>query len=86
MEKTAIKEVVKKAGKIVTVCGWVHSRRDHGKIIFIDLRDRSGILQVVFQPDFKEAHKLANNLRSEFVISVEGTIWNPVWKNADILK
>jgi len=74
MERTAIEEVVKKAGKKVFVCGWVHSRRDHGKIIFIDLRDRTGLLQVVFEPSNKEAYKLANELRPEFVVKIEGTI------------
>ena len=66
MEKTSIAEVVNKAGEQVTVSGWVHARRDHGKIIFIDLRDYTGLLQVVFAPDSPEAHKLAN----EFVSSV----------------
>ncbi len=74
MKRLEIEEVVKKTGKKVKVSGWVHSRRDHGKIIFIDLRDRSGILQVVFSPENKEAHELANSLRSEDVITVEGTI------------
>lgn len=74
MERIAIAEVVKKAEKKVKVSGWIHARRDHGKIIFIDLRDRSGILQVVFEPKFEDAHKLANSLRSEFVVSIEGTI------------
>jgi len=74
MERTAIEEVVKKAGKKVVVSGWVHSRRDHGKIIFIDLRDRTGLLQVVFEPSNKEAYKLANELRPEFVVKIEGTI------------
>lgn len=62
------------AGEKVSVCGWVHTRRDHGKIIFIDLRDRSGILQVVFTPDKKETYELATSLRSEFVVSIEGTV------------
>ena len=73
MKGSAIAEVVKKAGEIVSVRGWVHTRRDHGKIIFIDLRDRSGVLQVVFEPKFKEAHQLATALRSEFVVKIEGT-------------
>ena len=56
-------------GQSVVVTGWVHRRRDHGGLIFIDLRDRSGIVQLVFNPDFdQEAHKLAQDLRSEFVI------------------
>lgn len=74
MKRTAIAEVITKAGEKVKVIGWVHTRRDHGKIIFIDLRDKTGILQVVFEPKFEEAHKLANSLRSEFVIAIEGTI------------
>ena len=74
MQRTAIAEVVKKTGEKVKVSGWVHTRRDHGKIIFIDLRDRSGILQVVFEPKFKGAHELANTLRSEFVVSITGTV------------
>ncbi len=73
-KRTAILEVISKAGQKVKVTGWVHTRRDHGKIIFIDLRDRSGIIQVVFEPKFDKAYKLATSLRSEFVISIEGTI------------
>lgn len=67
-------DVASKAGEKVTVAGWVHARRDHGKIIFIDLRDNTGLLQVVFAPDFADAHKLADNLRPEFVVSIKGTI------------
>jgi aspartyl-tRNA synthetase len=58
-----------------TLCGWVFRRRDHGGLIFIDLRDRSGVLQVVFSPDVSgNAHELAHDLRSEYVISVSGEI------------
>jgi len=62
-------------GKSVVLCGWVASRRDHGKLIFIDLRDRCGITQAVFLPkQAPEAYKLAETLRSEFVIKVEGVV------------
>ena len=74
MQRTEIVKAVNQVEKKIKVVGWVHTRRDHGKIIFIDLRDRSGILQVVFEPKFEQAHKLANSLRSEFVVSIEGTI------------
>lgn len=59
----------------VTVCGWVHRRRDHGGLIFIDLRDREGLLQIVFSPELApEAHEVGHGLRSEFVIQVTGTV------------
>jgi aspartyl-tRNA synthetase len=61
-------------GREVTVMGWVHRRRDHGGVIFIDLRDREGLLQVVFDPDRAEMFKDAERLRSEFVLSVEGRV------------
>jgi aspartyl-tRNA synthetase len=62
-------------GKEVTLCGWVASRRDHGKLIFIDIRDRQGLTQVVFIPkESGEAYKLAQDLRSEFVIRVSGKV------------
>jgi aspartyl-tRNA synthetase len=63
-------------GKEVTVCGWAHSRRDHGGVIFIDLRDVSGLLQIVFQPEKQDMFKIAQNLRSEYVISVKGMVRN----------
>ncbi|PZR66602.1 MAG: aspartate--tRNA ligase [Solirubrobacterales bacterium] len=62
------------AGERIAVAGWVHRRRDHGGLIFIDLRDRSGLLQLVFRPDFAEAHGAAHRLRSEDVVSVTGTL------------
>jgi len=61
-------------GRTVTVAGWVHRRRDHGGVIFIDLRDREGLLQVVFDPDRAEMFKEAERLRSEYVLAVEGTV------------
>ncbi|MDR1696419.1 MAG: aspartate--tRNA ligase [Endomicrobium sp.] len=63
-------------GKEIAVCGWVHSRRDHGGVIFIDLRDREGILQIVFQPENKEIFSVAEHIRSEYVLSVKGLIRN----------
>jgi aspartyl-tRNA synthetase len=62
-------------GQHLTLCGWVFRRRDHGGLIFVDLRDRSGILQVVFSPDVSgDAHAQAHDLRSEYVISVSGKV------------
>ena len=60
--------------KTVTLSGWVNKRRDHGGIIFVDLRDHTGIVQIVFNPDNKDIFKEAEILRSEFVISVTGKI------------
>ena len=62
-------------GKEVVLCGWVHRRRDHGGLVFVDLRDREGIVQVVFTPEsFPEAHARADALRVEYVLSVRGTV------------
>lgn len=62
-------------GSNLSIAGWVFRRRDHGGLIFIDLRDRSGITQVVFSPGVAtDAHRLAHNLRAEFVISVSGEV------------
>ncbi|WP_367270133.1 aspartate--tRNA ligase [Salinisphaera sp.] len=58
----------------ITVCGWVHRRRDHGGVIFVDLRDRSGLLQVVFDPDEPSIFETAERLRGEFVIQVTGRV------------
>ena len=62
-------------GRTLAVAGWVFRRRDHGGLIFVDLRDRSGLLQVVFSPEAApEAHRAAHGLRAEFVISVKGQV------------
>ena len=61
-------------GQEVTVAGWVHRRRDHGGVIFVDLRDREGLLQIVFDPDAAAMFKEAERLRSEFVIKVKGSV------------
>jgi aspartyl-tRNA synthetase len=58
----------------VTLCGWAHRRRDHGGVIFIDLRDREGVVQVVVDPDTPEAFRLAEDVRAEFVLRVTGRV------------
>ena len=69
-------KTIKKEGEKVKLSGWVHIRRDHGKIIFVDLRDKSGLIQLVFLPDNKELYRLANSLRNEWVIEVIGKVNN----------
>lgn len=64
----------KEEGQEVTVAGWVHRRRDHGGVIFIDLRDREGLVQVVFNPEKKEIFTEAERIRSEYVLSVKGMV------------
>ena len=62
-------------GKVVTLAGWVHRRRDHGGLIFIDLRDREGLVQVVFNPEVSKAgHEIADKMRNEYVVRVWGEV------------
>ena len=71
--RTLVAETKNKIGETVELFGWVSGRRDHGKIIFIDLRDRSGIVQIVFTPKQKD-YELASTLRSEWVLKIAGKI------------
>ncbi|TMH45569.1 MAG: aspartate--tRNA ligase, partial [Betaproteobacteria bacterium] len=61
-------------GQTVTLAGWAHRRRDHGGVIFIDLRDREGLAQVVSDPDRKETFATAERIRNEFVLKVTGLV------------
>ena len=61
-------------GRSVTLCGWAHRRRDHGGVIFVDLRDREGLAQVVFDPDRADAFAIAERVRGEFVLRVSGKV------------
>ncbi len=74
MQRFLIKDTAKHIGEKVRVCGWVNTRRAHGKILFIDLRDISGILQVVFVPSNKEVYDMAQTLRAEWVVEIIGQI------------
>ena len=61
-------------GQEVEICGWVHRRRDHGGVIFIDLRDREGIVQVVFDPDRADSFAIAESVRGEYVLKLKGRV------------
>ncbi len=74
MTRTLIKETPQKVGEKIIVQGWVNTVRSHGKIIFIDLRDTTGILQTVFIPSNKEAYEMVKEVRSEWVLELEGKI------------
>ncbi len=77
MNRTLIKDTIDQVGQSVLIKGWVNIRRDHGKLIFLDVRDRTGLIQVVINPKVsEEAHKVANDIRNEYVIELEGKI-NP---------
>lgn len=73
-QRTFASNTLTKVGEITTVAGWVHSRRDHGGLIFIDLRDHTGLVQLVINPEQAEAFRLAESLRDEFVIRASGVV------------
>ena len=72
--RTLVTDTVRAVGQSVTIKGWVSSRRDHGGLIFIDVRDHTGIVQLVVNPETNEAFKLAEELRDEFVVAATGTV------------
>ena len=74
MKRIYTTDTTKQIGKKVKIAGWVDTRRDHGKIVFIDLRDKEGVLQVVFTPSSTEAYKTLEPVRTEWVVEIEGTI------------
>ena len=74
MQRTYIGELNKKVNEEVKICGWVDVRRDHGKLIFIDLRDMSGKVQMVALPNHTEAHAAANTVRPEWVVEITGKV------------
>lgn len=74
MDRILISDTPKYVGQVVKICGLVNVRRDHGKIIFVDIRDRSGIIQSVVIPDEKETYETAKTLKSEFSLEIEGLI------------
>ncbi|MCX7091581.1 MAG: aspartate--tRNA ligase [Legionellales bacterium] len=63
-----------KIGQSVTVCGWVHNRRDHGGVIFLDIRDHSGLLQYVYEPEQKDTFAIAETMRHEYVVRLTGMV------------
>jgi aspartyl-tRNA synthetase len=72
--RTTINTLHDHIGSEVTVCGWVHGRRDHGKLIFLDIRDASGVVQAVALPNHAEAHDVASTVRSEYVVQVAAMV------------
>ena len=74
MKRILTTNTIDKIGEEVKLSGWIHTRRDHGKLIFVDLRDRKGLVQLVFLPENKEVHEKAQLLRSEWVVEVIGKV------------
>lgn len=74
MERTYIKDLRESVGKNVSICGWVDTRRDHGKLVFIDLRDSSGKTQVVFLPNHESVESISQELRSEWLVEITGVV------------
>ncbi|MEK7582198.1 MAG: aspartate--tRNA ligase [Patescibacteria group bacterium] len=74
MKRTLIKDMKAHTGEIVSISGWVSIRRDHGKLIFMDVRDVSGTVQAVVLPNYKEAHDIAQKIRNEWVLEIKGNV------------
>src|SRR3990167_8696980 len=74
MQRTLNKDLPNEIGKTVSISGWVDARRDHGKLIFLDIRDRSGIVQVVVTPKSADALDIAKELRAQWVVAIAGEV------------
>ena len=74
MTRTLVRDLAEKLGETVTIGGWVNSRRDHGGLIFIDIRDHTGVIQLVASPESAEAFSLAESVRDEFVLRATGIL------------
>ncbi|OGI22507.1 MAG: aspartate--tRNA(Asn) ligase [Candidatus Moranbacteria bacterium RIFCSPHIGHO2_01_FULL_55_24] len=74
MERVLIKDAPKHIGEVVKLCGWVNVRRDHGKLVFLELRDRTGTVQAIILPDAPEAIEAAHDVRPQFSLMVEGLV------------
>src|SRR3989338_6599586 len=74
MKRTLTSETPNFIGQKVNIAGWVHTRRDHGKITFLDIRDRGGMVQVVCTPQQKDAYEIAQKARPEWVLEIEGLV------------
>ncbi len=74
MDRTLTNELPKSIGHSVKIAGWVDIRRDHGKLIFLDIRDRSGIVQVVVTPKATAALEIAKDIRPQWVVEIEGEV------------
>src|SRR3990167_6399296 len=73
-KRSYIKDLIGQSGSEVEVFGWINTRRDHGKIIFLDLRDSTGLLQIVATPKSEDSYKIASNVTSEDVVRVKGEL------------
>ena len=74
MDRTLSNQINDKVGEKIKLTGWVNIRRDHGKLIFIDLRDTTGKVQMVVTPEIKEAHSKADTVRPEWVVELKGLV------------
>src|SRR5688500_13596081 len=74
MTRTLIRDLAANIGQNVTISGWVNSRRDHGGLIFIDVRDHTGVIQLVLNPETKDAFHLAESVRDEYVVTATGSV------------
>src|SRR3989344_3953601 len=74
MQRTLALETIKKIGEKISLSGWVNSRRDHGGVIFIDLRDHTGLVQLAIHPEDKDAFAVADKVRDEFVVEATGEV------------